>query len=176
MATDRRFKHALGWGLAGLLAACGNAPDTPVGRVRKDGPLPTQMVATVRDAGAAGVELEVQPLRDPQIEDLRAQALALETAGKIRQADATLQQALALTPEDPELVQWRAELALLGKQWLQAEHLASASYERGPKLGGLCRRNWTTVELSRTVRKDAAGAEVARQQRARCTIAPPVRM
>lgn len=158
------------------LAACTPAPESTNARVRTQKPLPAQLLATVREAGTSGVELEVQPLRDSQIEDLRASALALEVAGKIQKADAQLQKALLLSPEDPELVQWRAELALLQSHWLQAEQLASASYERGPKLGGLCRKNWTTVEVSRMARKDASGAEVARQQRALCTIAPPVRM
>jgi hypothetical protein len=57
-----------------------------------------------------------------------------------------------------------------------AEQLASDSFDKGPKLGGLCRRNWTTVQLARESRGDAAGADVARRQLDRCTVAPPVRM
>lgn len=159
-----------------LLAACAAAPESATHRKVTAMLAPQQLVASIRHAGTSGEELEVQPLRDPQVEDLRAHAEALEAKGKTKDADATLLQALQLTPDDPDLVQWRAELAMLRKAWLEAEQLASASYERGPKLGGLCRRNWTTVELSRVARHDAAGADVARTQRERCTIAPPVRM
>lgn len=159
-----------------LALACAPAPERAARRVKVAAPVPSALVATVRATGVSGVELEVQPLRDPQVEDLRQRAQSLEVAGKHKQADATLLQALAIVPHDPDLVQWRAELALLRKAWREAEQLANASYERGPKLGGLCRRNWTTVLLAREVRKDAAGAAVARQQRERCTVAPPVRM
>ena len=167
---------ALGAGLA-LLAGCTATPETAARRVKKAAPpTPTQLVASVRAAGATGVELEVQPLRDPQVEDLRAQATRLESAGKTKKADKVLLQALAISPGDPDLLQWRAELALLGKDWQQAERLANTSFERGPKLGGLCRRNWLTVQFARQRRKSPAAAEVARQQGERCTVAPPVRM
>ena len=127
-------------------------------------------------AAAAAPELAVQPLRDPQVEDLRHRAEAQEAAGELSAAVASLDQALALVPGDPDLLQWKAELALLRRVWSQAEALANQSFQNGPKLGGLCRRNWTTIAYARQGRGDAAGAAVARGQVDSCTVAPPVRM
>ncbi|HEX5756129.1 MAG TPA: tetratricopeptide repeat protein [Arenimonas sp.] len=163
--------------LVTVLAGCASTPDAPPRQAKqaKQTP-PHELVRAVRAAGVSGVELEVQPLRDPQVEDLRNLADSLESAGRFGDADAALQQALALTPDDPELLQWRAELALLQRDWDQAVALANASYVSGPRLGGLCRRNWTTVELVRVQHRDEPSADVARKRREQCTVAPPVRM
>lgn len=162
--------------IALLVAACStDAPQTSRGRPAAKADVVAQ-VAAVRAAGLNGNELEVQPLRDPQVEDLRIDAQAHEARGEITQAEALLERALALTPGDPDLLQWKAELALLRRAWLAAEQAASASYENGPKLGGLCRRNWTTIGFAREGRADAAGAAVARSQVDACKVAPPVRM
>ncbi len=159
-----------------LLVACStDAPQSSRGRPAAKVEVAVQ-VAQVRAAGISANELEVQPLRDPQVEDLRVEAEALESRGELRQADATLDRALALTPGDPDLLQWKAELALLRRAWLPAEQAANASFENGPKLGGLCRRNWTTIAFAREGRGDAAGAAVARGQVEACRVAPPVRM
>lgn len=159
-----------------VLAACssGSPPPsrgTPVAKAD-----PAAMLAQVRAAGENGNELEVQPLRDPQVEDLRSKAEALEGQGKFKAAVAALDQALQISTGDPDLLQWKAELALRQRAWQQAEVLANESFTKGPKLGGLCRRNWTTIQLARSSRGDEAGAEVARRQVDGCTVAPPVRM
>jgi len=158
------------------LAACStDAPPPAAGRpATKIDAL--ALVAKVRAAGATGNELEVKPLRDPQVEDLRAEAEAYEARGEYPQASAALNKALEITPADPDLLQWKAELALLLRAWAVAEQLAGESYENGPRLGGLCRRNWTTVQLARQSRGDEQGAEAARRQLDSCTVAPPVRM
>ena len=159
-----------------LLAACATSPEPagrPASRARAD---TDALVAQVRAAGTQGVELEVQPLRDPQVEDLRHQAQALESARKFKSASAVLDQALELVPGDPDLLQWQAELALWRRAWKRAEALAAESYERGPKLGGLCRRNWATIGHARAQRGAANAAEVAFRQGESCTVAPPVRM
>jgi predicted Zn-dependent protease len=158
-----------------LVACSSSAPPQGKGRAPAKSDVATQ-VAAVRAAGVNGNELEVQPLRDPQVEDLRVQAEAQEARREIKQASATLDRALALTPGDPDLLQWKAELALLGRNWPAAEALANDSFQKGPKLGGLCRRNWTTIAYARQGRGDAAGAAAARGQVASCTVAPPVRM
>ena len=130
----------------------------------------------MRAIGATGHEIDVQPLRDPQVQDLRDRAQQLETQGRHRDAEALVDQALAISVEDPDLLQWKAELALYRRAWADAEALAMRSFERGPKLGGLCRRNWATLQHARAARGDAAGAAVARQRVVGCTVAPPVRM
>lgn len=162
-----------------FLAACSSGPSAPAAAGRPPAVQradPASMVATVRDAGRSGAELEVQPLRDPQVQDLRDEAQAHEAAGRIRDADAALDRALAINTGDPDLLQWKAELALLRRAWDEAEQLANTSYERGPKLGGLCRRNWATIEQARIARGAAAAAADAGAQIPRCTVAPPVRM
>ena len=162
--------------MALVLAACGSgAPPAKKGRAAAKPDVTAQVVA-VRAAGVIGNELEVQPLRDPQVEDLRMQAEAQEARREFKQAGATLDRALVLSPGDPDLLQWKAEVALLSRDWLAAEQWANDSFQKGPKLGGLCRRNWTTVAFAREGRGDAAGAAAARAQVDSCTVAPPVRM
>lgn len=161
---------------AGLLSACQTDSTPAARRAPAAKPDPQALVAAVRAAGEHGVELEVAPLRDPHVEDLLAIAESHEAAGRVREAQAALDQALAITPQAPDLIQWKAELAMLRKAWAEAETLANQSWELGPRLGGLCRRNWATIQHSRGSRGDAAGAEVARRQVDACTVAPPVRM
>jgi Flp pilus assembly protein TadD len=160
--------------IALLLAGCGGSGGGQPSGVRKL--TAAQMLAQVRAAGETGRELDVQPLRDPQVEDLRATAAAAEQRGAYADADAALLSALRISPNDPDLTQWRAEIALVRRDWNNAETLAMQSYERGPKLGGLCRRNWTTLQLARDARGDAGNALLAQQRIGQCAVNPPVRM
>jgi Flp pilus assembly protein TadD len=136
---------------------------------------PATLLQQVRSAGQVGDELDVQPLRDPRVEDLRNQATAAEMRGDYSTTTSLLAQAAKLTPEDPDLLQWQAEMALVGKDWSRAGLLANQSWEHGPKLGGLCRRNWTTLQLVAESRGDAAAAAQAQQRVAACTVPPPTR-
>ena len=157
-----------------LLSACGSPSNMPGAGVRRLSG--AQLLAHVRAAGETGRELTVAPLRDPQVEDLRITAAAAEQRGDYNAADASLLSALRISPGDPDLVQWRAELALVRRDWPGAEKLAMESYEHGPRLGGLCRRNWTTLQLAREARGDAGNATIAQQRVAQCAVNPPVRM
>lgn len=160
-----------------LLSACTGSTSSALGDSRTNTKLgANSMVMQVRAAGQIGNELDVQPLRDPQVEDLRAAATQAETRGDFAAAKRALSQALLVTPEDPELLQWQAELALATRDWLQAEQLATRSFANGPKLGGLCRRNWTTLRFAAEARGNAAAAAQAQQRLAACTVAPPTRM
>jgi hypothetical protein len=159
-----------------MLAGCGGtssgladaSPATrPVGSA--------QLLQQVRSAGEVGDELDVQPLRDPRVEDLRTSASQAEARGDYAGAARLLAQAAQLTPEDPDLLQWQAEMALVARDWASAERLAVQSWDRGPKLGGLCRRNWTTRRLAAEARADALAAAQAQQQVAACKVAPPNR-
>jgi Flp pilus assembly protein TadD len=137
---------------------------------------PAEMLAQVRAAGQTGAELDVQPLRDPQVEDLRASATQSEMRGDYRGAAVTLGRALVIMPNDPDLLQWQAELSLVNKDWQQADQYATRSFEKGPKLGGLCRRSWTTRRFARQAMGDAASAAAAQQRIGQCAVTPPVRM
>lgn len=172
--TCRMLACALG---VAVLAACSptSAPPSPAGNLRAV-PASGDMVAQVRAAGSGDDALDVKPLRDPQVEDLRMRASRLEATGDYAGATQAIAQALAILPNDPALLQNAAELALYRKDWPQAEADASKSYQLGPKLGSLCRRNWTAMRFARSARGDSTGAAEAAAKVAACTIAPPVRM
>jgi len=160
-----------------LLAACTSTPPAP--------PAPSidgvAAVTAIRAAGgAASTELDVQPIRDPQVDDLREDAERFEKSGQHEQAIAALDQALQLNPDDPALLQERAEAALLVKDLAGAERFARLGIERGSKVGPLCRRHWETiaqVRQARPVPLEAPGETVAdaRRERDACTIAAPAR-
>lgn len=139
-------------------------------------------LAAIRNAGvAAPDELEVRPLADPQFVDLRELAAAHERGGRVDAAVAALDEALAISPGDPGLLQERAELAVLQGWWLQALEFAQRSHGLGPKVGPLCRRQQelqVQVALAQAVQGDAsagARAEAARRARDACTVTPPPR-
>ena len=160
-------------GILFLLVACG-----PTGPAKTKGSAiltPEAMVAQVRAVGLQGNDLTVAPLRDPQVEDLRNAAAKAETRKDIVSAQSSIDQALKISVMDPDLLQWQAELFLLKKDWMQSENFALSSYNKGPKLGALCRRNWKTLSFARKARRDASGAMVADQQIAKCTVVPPPR-
>ncbi len=164
--------------LACLLAACSGGTSAGVAQApvaTRPGPA-AGLLEQVRAAGKVGVELDVQPLRDPQVQDLRAAATEAEGRGEFDLARESIDKALLLAPADPDLVQWRAELSLVHRDFSEAEQLAQRSFDLGPKSGGLCRRNWTTIQLAAESRGDQAQAGHAREQAAGCRIAPPVRM
>ena len=184
--------------LAALLAACGS---TPVASTWI-GPSPEQLVSEIRAAGAAMPgELDVQPLRDPMVEDLRVRAARAERTQRYAEAAADLDNALALSPDDPGLLQERAEAAVLEKDLAKAETLARRAFGLGGKVGPLCRRHWMTIRQSlaqhqsRLMQQQAAGhmkgevldrweqdmakvatdLELARRDQDACTVSPPPR-
>lgn len=158
------------------LAACSSAPAPQKPTTRPPAP-ERDVLAEVRAAGAdAGDGLDVAPLRDPAVADLRDAAVRHEAARAFDQADAALERALKLTPGDPELTQWRAELALAQGRYDEAVRLANASWENGPRLGALCRRNWAAIRIARELSGHPDAADTAANQMARCTVEPPVRM
>ena len=159
-----------------VLAACTSAPPLPPPSPALTNATPDAMVAAIRAAaGQDPNELAVQPLRDPQVEDLRQQAQQAETQHRYGDAAAALDRALALVPDDPALLQERAEAALLLNQPADAERLARDAEARGAHVGPLCRRHWATVEQTRLLAGDAAGAGDAHARIAACTVAPPPR-
>jgi hypothetical protein len=170
----RRLTTSLG--LAVLLAGCATLPPEPPAPAGPPPLTPAQIVEAVRAAGADGVELVVTPLVDPHVEDLRERARRAQQAGRPARADAELLKALAIAPDDPDLLQWRAEVAVLRGKHDEAEALAKRSITLGPKSGPLCRRNWTLVKLLREARAEVENAASASAMLERCTIAPPVRM
>ena len=186
------MSHSIGplWALAAalLLSACGTAPLPPDAPPRASFDA-VAAVTAIRAAGRADAgELDVQPLRDPRVEDLREQGAALEARRMYRAAADVLDAALATTPDDPALLQERAELALLLEQLPEAERHARRALAAGAGVGPLCRRHWETIAQVRGALASAtapAGAVVvapaaadtadARRQRDACTVTAPNR-
>lgn len=178
MRTDWRGRGAAFavLGLGALLGGCA-APETRPEPPAETAP-PRDLLAEVRAAAVAAEAegIDVSPLREPVVEDLRASAAQREAARDFDGADAALEHALRLVPGDPELLQWRAELALARGALDDAVRLAGDSYELGPRLGALCRRSWTVIRLARELTGHPDAAATAQHQLDRCTLAPPVRM
>ena len=127
------------------------------------------LVAAIRAAGADDNSvIDVQPLRDPGIAALADAAHQDEQAGKYADAAAKLDQALKITPDSPDLLQDRAEIAVRMKDFANAERLAHQSWSLGPKLGPLCARNWQTIVEMRLQAHDKVGADTARKWVQQC--------
>lgn len=158
--------------MALLLAACASSPPVAVAPEEPS----RDLLLEVRTAALGDDALDVLPLRDQVVVDLIDTAKRLEMARDFSGADAALAKALEYVPTDPEIVQWRAELALVLGRPEAAATLAQSSFENGPRLGELCRRNWATLRLARELANDVEGAQAASERLAQCTQAPPVRM
>ncbi len=151
-----------------LLCACAPVLETPPA---PPGPGPKERLAAIDAvAGAEDTELNVQPLRDPQVEDLREQAARALSGGDAEAAGEALNQALLVVPDDPAVLQERAEVALLQAQYERAETLARRAYDVGSKVGPLCRRHWATIEQARLARDQAENAASAQAQLRTCTV------
>ncbi len=162
----------------GVATACSGPSTRPIAAEGTDLQIPERdWIAEVRTLAAEADDgIEVQSLRDPLVIDLRETAAMHERAGDFAAADEALIQALALVPGDPELLQWRAELALAMRRLDDVVQLANASWELGPRLGNLCRRNWIAIRLARELSHLPDAAAAAAAQGERCTVAAPVRM
>ncbi|MBB4130603.1 tetratricopeptide repeat protein [Xanthomonas sp. 3075] len=157
-------------GVLAALTACVSAPPAPP-PTPVDPTTPAQRLALIeREAGVDDTELSVQPLRDPQVDDLRETAKAKRQAGDLAAAAAALDQALGLVSGDPAILQERAEVAVLQGDWPAAERFANQAVELGSKTGPLCRRHWATIEQSRLARGEKENAASAKSQIAGCTV------
>ncbi len=157
------------------LAACAG-PSQRAGSAPPPSLTPEQMVGAIEAAAGSGEsELAVQPLRDPMVEDLRQQAGVARAQARYAAAAAALERALAIVADDPALLQERAEIALLQRDFERAGSLAERAFELGAKVGPLCRRHWATIQQVRMAAGDAAGAGSAARQVQGCTVAAPER-
>ena len=166
--------------LAGGVAGCASTgPEVTA----EPAPDTAAIVVAVRAAGeAADDELDVRPLRDPNVEDLRHRASQYEAQGRHADAAAALDEALGFNPVDPAVLQERAEAALLLGDLDAALAHAQRAIAQGAGVGPLCRRHWATVEEIAKVRagrgdstQAQAELDAARRAREACTVAPPPR-
>lgn len=151
------------------LPAC--RPATQVQVPPPPGPAPQERLAAIEAAaGIDDTELDVQPLRDPQVGDLREQALRARASGDAGAAAAALDHALRIAPDDPAVLQERAEAALLQGDWAAAGTLARRAWELGSRVGPMCRRHWATIEQAALANGQADEAASAREQIGACTV------
>lgn len=163
------FRLVVVVGLALSLGACVSAPPPPPKPV--DSTTPQQRLAAIDAiAGVDDTELQVQPLRDPQVDDLRELAMSKRKAGDLPAAAAGLDQALQLVSTDPGILQERAEIALLLQDYAGAEGFAKQALALGSKTGPLCRRHWATIEQSRLALAQQENAASAHAQIETCTV------
>ena len=157
-----------------LLAACVTPPPPPSAPAVDT----VALVAAVRAAAGpvdAKDELAIQPLRDPMVEDLRAQATRFEGERKYADAMQALDQAIAIVGDDPAVLQERAEAALLAGDFAGAESFARRAHAVGAQVGPLCRRHWATIRTARDQAGDGAGVVEAQRQFDACRVSAPPR-
>lgn len=151
-----------------LLAAC--APWQPT----LDDPEIAEQVRAP-EGGGASRGLQVYPLRNPAVRELEKAAEAARSEGDFDRAESLLERALRIEDRDPELLQRMAELQLSRGRWEQAESYAMRSWELGPQVGDICRRNWRTMALARERDGDVIKAAQARERVEICPVEPPER-
>jgi tetratricopeptide (TPR) repeat protein len=157
-----------------LLAACSHPPLTSPASERVS---PTAMVEAIRAAQTDDKSVvQVAPLRDPAVDGFLDQAHADENAGKYQDALAKVNEALKSSPDAPDILQFRAEIEILLRDYPAADAAARRSFELGPNVGGLCAGNWQTVLEIAQSKNDQAGVAFARNAREQCHKAGPVRM
>ena len=155
---------------AALLAAC-TQPDLPSQATRRPTVSDDQMLASIQAAGEKEKSvIAVNPLRDPGVAALQDAAEGDLRTGKYNEAATKLDQALTISPNSPDLLQDRAELAIRQRDYASAEKLAHRSWELGPRLGPLCARNWQTIAELRQHAGDDAGAVSATKWVAQCHV------
>jgi tetratricopeptide (TPR) repeat protein len=157
-----------------LLAACSHSPLPPPAAGLGS---PTAMVEAIRAAGVDDKSVvQVAPLRDPAVDGYLDRAHADENAGRYEAALDKIDAALKLSPDAPDILQFRAEVEILLRNYPAADADARQSFALGPKVGGLCASNWQTVLEIAQSKNDATAVQQARVARDACHKAGPVRM
>ncbi len=163
--------------IAAMFALSACAPATAPVKPPAPGPSPVERLAAVQAAaGGEDNELAVQPLRDPQVEDLRQKAERAMAAQDYAAAAAALDHALRIVDEDPAVLQERAEAALAQGEYEHAQALARKAIGLGSAVGPLCRRHWATIEQAQLARGLAVEAAAAHAKIEACTVAGVERM
>jgi hypothetical protein len=157
------------------LAGCQSAP-VPLAVEPEPAP-PRDWVSEIRQrAQDVPTYVEVLPLVDPSVIDLRELARSAEAAKHYAEAEKHLALALTLMPDDPELWQWRAEVALAEQRWQDAQAHARQSESLGPKLGRICVRNWMTLLAVAQETADSSAQAEALSKAEACPVRAPVRL
>ncbi len=160
-----------------LVSACAGTPEVAQPVAPKVEKTAVELLFEIRTVALQNSDaLDVQPLDEPEVADLRQRGADLESAGDFAAAEQAYAQALKIVPDAPGLLQAQAEMLLVTDQLDAAETVAARAYQLGPKLGPLCRRSWATIRWARELRGNPAAAQTASEQGERCATPPPVRM
>lgn len=134
---------------------------------------PAAMVNAIRAVARQDKSVvKVTPLRDPSVDGYLAQAHVAEGATRFQEALNDINAALRISPDSPDILQFRAEEQLLLRNFPAAAADAQRSYELGPKVGGLCASNWQTLVEIAQVEHNALAAQTAKMGLKGCTEAP----
>lgn len=159
---------------ASLLAACASAPPPQAAEPAFD---PAPMIAAIQQASTSNDrELVVSPLADAQTAGVHADVAALREQGDPAETAALLDNALESLPDDPYLLQARAENAVMQGDLAGAERFARRAAEAGTQAGPHCRRHWETVVQVLSVQSAEGGVLASAQaNRDACTVVAPPR-
>lgn len=161
-------KFALILAVVSLVAACATrAPDSSEDRSvaeRVRAPAPEEPRG-----------LQVYPLRNPAVAELIEAAERAWKDDDLERATLLLERALRIEPRDPELLQHMADVKFASQDWEQAESYANRSFDVGPRVGELCRRNWRTIAVAREQLGYRQSALLARERLETCQVEPPPR-
>lgn len=161
---------------ATLLASCASTPSTgpDAAAPPPSSPAEKRRLLDELDELAAAADkdsvLDVAPLRDSNAHDWLAEARDAFRDKHFDDSRHAIEEGLALSPEDPELLQLRAELDLLAGDWRAASLGAYRAWQHSAKLGELCRRQWATIALARRERGSLQASQRALAQMARCRV------
>ena len=156
------------------LSACSSQEDNVL--KAKSVLTPSEMLKKIRSNNEVQNEVVFTALPDDAVIDLLSFSQRAEQAGDYVQANSLLNTGVQIDPKNPEVSQMLAEIALLQEAWPNAEKFALQSYAFGPKLGGLCRRNWLTVHFAKAAQGQPMADYVLAKNLNECTLVPPVRM
>jgi tetratricopeptide (TPR) repeat protein len=172
----RKFTFAA-IGAAGAVVLLAGCSHPPLPAPSTDRPSPTAMVEAIRAARDRDKSVvQVTPLRDPAVDGYLDGAHADESTGKYQDALDKVNAALKLSPDAPDILQFRAEIEILLRDYPAADADAHRSFALGSKVGALCASNWQTVLEIAQANNNEAGAAFARNARDQCHKAGPVRM
>ncbi len=162
--------------LAAALAGCASSPTPPSHPVSLAYD-PASIIAAIDRASVADTrELVVRPLADSQAAGVYQDVNELQAQGRFAEAAVSLDSALQERPNDPALLQARAESAVMQGDLQAAEQFARRAAAAGTQAGPNCRRHWETVAQVLAVQlTDGYALGSARASRDACTVAAPPR-
>ncbi len=138
---------------------------------------PRDWVGEIRaEANKAGSAFDIKLIQSPAIDALLQRVDLLEQQKDYARANELLRQAQTIEPNNPLVLQHRAEAQLRSTSFDSAEALALQSFQQSAQLGPLCVRNWLTIAAARAERKNTVGEQEAREFAKKCDVPPVQRL